>query len=177
MENYDKYGFQDTQKSQDPFKKAVTESDTIELDSNLSPGNTQTDFKDKNSAKNLLDLKRSIKSEGEDLMSNDILTNELQNEGIEVKNGSKSARRSSTIGSFFSFFGDFFTEIQYLWKKEELIDCLDANGNHVKRPKNKIPLKHDPNKSSQMFKKADQEANSKVCDNAKQGINYGFYFN
>ena len=162
MDEFDKYGFKDAPESRDNLKKNTMVSERIELDSNYSEGNTQTELgaKEKASNKNLLDMKKST-----------------ENEEIDIKEDNKPEQKTGIFGNFFGSIGDFFSEIPLLWKKEELVDGFDAHGNPVKRPKNKIPFKNDPNKKDMLFKKVDEEANISVYDNAKKGINYAALFN
>ena len=69
-----------------------------------------------------------------------------------------------------------FHEIPLLWKKEELVEGYDANGNIVYRPKKKIPVKEKNNVDIEKIN-IENEANSAGVDYSTRGINYGVYFN
>ena len=69
-----------------------------------------------------------------------------------------------------------FKEFSLLWKSEELVDAYDANGNLVKRPKNKIPVKSKQNKNDPYEEKIADEVKSSTLNYAQDGINYGALF-
>ena len=64
-----------------------------------------------------------------------------------------------------------------MWKNEELVDAYDANGNLVKRPKNKIPVKSKQNENNPYEEKISDQAKSSTLNYAQDGINYGALFN
>ena len=70
-----------------------------------------------------------------------------------------------------------FKEFSLLWKNEELIDAYDANGNLVKRPKKKIPLKKTQNKNDPIEEKISDDVKSSTLNYVQDGINYGAFFN
>ena len=70
-----------------------------------------------------------------------------------------------------------FKEFSLLWKSEELVDAYDANGNLVKRPKNKIPVKSKQNKNDPYEEKIADEVKSSTLNYAQDGINYAALFN
>ena len=72
---------------------------------------------------------------------------------------------------------DAFKEFSLLWKNEELVDAYDANGNLVKRPKNKIPVKARQSKNDPYEEIISDEVKSSTLNYAKDGINYGVFFN
>ena len=70
----------------------------------------------------------------------------------------------------------YFNEIPLFWKKEELVQGYDANGNIVYRPKKKIPIKETNNVNIEKMN-IENEVNSASVDITTKGINYGVYFN
>ncbi len=70
-----------------------------------------------------------------------------------------------------------FKEFSLLWKSEELIDAYDANGNLVKKPKNKIPLKSKEKTEDQISKNISDDIKSDTLNYAHDNINYGALFN
>ena len=185
MEKYIQYDPHDQQPiSRDPFKKPTIDPQKNEQNNNINECNIyENELKTRN--KNSIPLKSSVKNEGDDLISVKTSVNKAQNsnyenESIEGNENNQSVTKKKKRGIFGKVFhavGDFFHEVQYLWKKEELVECLDAHGNIVKRPKKKIPLKTHVSQKDPESKKVDQVAEENICDNAKQGINYGYFFN
>ena len=76
-----------------------------------------------------------------------------------------------------NWISDAFKEFSLLWKNEELVDAYDANGNLVKRPKNKIPVKSKQNENNPYEEKISDQAKSSTLNYAQDGINYGALFN
>ena len=76
-----------------------------------------------------------------------------------------------------NWISDAFKEFSLLWKNEELVDAYDANGNLVKRPKNKIPVKSKQNENNPYEEKISDQVKSSTLNYAQDGINYGALFN
>ena len=70
-----------------------------------------------------------------------------------------------------------FKEVSLLWKSEELVDSYDANGNLVKRPKKKIPLKKSQNEIDPIEEKISDNAKNETLNYAHDNISYGILFN
>ena len=80
------------------------------------------------------------------------------------------------LGRILEWLNYFFHEIPLLWKKEELVQGYDANGNIVMRPKEKIPIKHR-NTNYIVKNNVENETNTASLDYTTEGINYGILFN
>ena len=181
MDKIVQFEVNEPQASRDPFKKSTMEPKENEQNGNPNENiNYECDMKSRNNA-----LKNTVKNEKEDLACQKISINKskksksrsVPKEVEEDNNKTTTKKKRGIFGKAFHVFGDFFSDIKYLWKKEELVDCLDAHGNHVKRPKKKIPLKNHKSSEDPEFKEADIQAKENIYDNAKLGINYGALFN
>ena len=118
------------------------------------------------------------------------IRNELENkesvrtdltEKDEFESNSNTQISQENKKGFFSrginWISDAFKEFSLLWKNEELVDAYDANGNLVKRPKNKIPVKSKQNENNPYEEKISDQAKSSTLNYAQDGINYGALFN
>ena len=138
-----------------------------------SQGNYNVAFPSK---EKILNSKKNSTLEDEDE------NNDKGHDTIEIKKKSNN-NKSVTIEEKKGFFGKsidlvsyIFHEIPLLWKKEELVEGYDANGNIVYRPKKKIPVKEKNNVDIEKIN-IENEANSAGVDYSTRGINYGVYFN
>ena len=178
MEKCVQYELPEPQASKDPFNKPLTEPKKSEQDKNSNECKvSEFEMKTRNN-------KTLVKSNtSKEFVSIKIPVNKMQNRSktdpMEVQKESEKVTKTNKRGIFgkvFHAFGGFFTEVKYLWKKEELVDCLDANGNHVKRPKKKVTLRNHKSQRSPQFKEFDIKAKEQIYENASKGINYGVLF-
>ena len=88
----------------------------------------------------------------------------------------KKEENKGFFGRSLEWVNYIFHEIPLLWKKEELVQGYDANGNIVMRPKVKIPLKKKQFNNIEK-KNVQNEANMASLDYSTQGLNYGIFFN
>ena len=131
---------------------------------------------DKNmqSENRLINIKNEIESKGSistDLSSAKEIELESNINNIESKN------RKGIFRKGIDWINDTFKEISLLWKKEELVDAYDANGNLVKRPKNKIPYIKKQKENNIEEEKIKDFSKTNTLNFAQAGINYGMYFN
>ena len=131
---------------------------------------------DKNmqSENRLINIKNEIESKSSistDLSSAKEIELESNINNIESKNKKGIFRKG------IDWINDTFKEISLLWKKEELVDAYDANGNLVKRPKNKIPYIKKQKENNNEEEKIKHFAKTNTLNFAQAGINYGMYFN
>ena len=128
-------------------------------------------------------MKKKESKDNEDFVQKEESINEKQNinninlnqENIENKNNKnneKSFFRRSLDWLYY-----YYHEIPLLWKSEELVEGFDANGNIIKRKKNKIPYKENQNNIDINEQKDNNQANLNGANYAKDGIYYGVYFN
>ena len=97
----------------------------------------------------------------------------LTQENIENKNNNEKGFFRRSLDWLYYY----YHEIPLLWKSEELVEDFDANGNIVKRPKNKIPYKENKNNIDITDQKDNNQVNIEGANYAKDGIYYGVYFN
>ena len=97
----------------------------------------------------------------------------LTQENIENKNNNEKGFFRRSLDWLYYY----YHEIPLLWKSEELVEDFDANGNIVKRPKNKIPYKENKNNIDINDQKDNNQVNIEGANYAKDGIYYGVYFN
>ena len=130
---------------------------------------------DKNmqSENRLINIKNEIKSKGS------ISTDLSSAKEIELKSNIniESKNKKGIFRKGIDWINDTFKEISLLWKKEELVDAYDANGNLVKRPKNKIPYIKKQKENNNEEEKIKDFAKTNTLNFAQAGINYGMYFN
>ena len=184
MDKFEQFQVNEPQASRDPFKKSTMEPKKNEQNGNPSENNDY-EFDMKSRKNKTLAMKDTLKSEKEDLACQKTSINKTKKsksrsvpkEVEEDNNNATTKKKRGIFGKTFHIFGDFFSDMKYLWKKEELVDCLDAHGNHVKRPKKKIPLKNHKSSEDPEFQTADIQAKENIYENAKLGINYGALFN
>ena len=120
------------------INKKSRKIDLIKYSRNLN--NIEKDFKSENrliNIKNEIEIKESVQEN-------------LNDEKEETEMNERNNNPQENTKNFFSRIKDSinnaFKEVSLLWKSEELVDSYDANGNLVKRPKKKIPLKKSQNK-------------------------------
>ena len=117
-----------------------------------------------------------------DIKTNDFMNNnEIDKKINQISNNeiiqvAKKEEKKGFLERTMDWLSFYFQEIPLLWKKEELIQGYDANGNIVYRPKNKIPTKEKNNVNIEK-NTIENEANSASVDFTMKGINYGVYFN
>lgn len=102
-----------------------------------------------------------------------------KNSNNNSENGNDNKEQNQKIKNSFinktkNWVSGFWNGIAF-WK-EELVDGLDAHGNHVKRPKKKLPLKKHPSMGDADIQKANNIANRDTIDYANQVISYGAMF-
>ena len=128
--------------------------------------------------RNKLTLKNKAKTKNLDLMKENELieaNNNLNNESNLENN--KKEEKKNIIRRGFDWMNYIIHEIPLLWKKEELVEGYDANGNIVLRPKKKIPTKKIQKQTKYEDIKDENDVNSVGVDYATKGLNYGVYFN
>ena len=140
-------------------------------------------------SRNLNNFEKNIQSENRLInISNEIenkesiLTelDEKENELNYNQNINKNIAHENKKGIFskgLDWINNAFKEFSLLWKNEELVDAYDANGNLVKRPKNKIPFKAHNNINDPYEEKISDQAKLSTLNYAQDGINYGVLFN
>ena len=126
----------------------------------------------KKDSKDTEDFAQKEESLNENQNKNNINLNQENIENKDNKVNEKGFFRRS-----FDWLYYYYHEIPLLWKSEELVEGFDANGNIVKRPKNKIPYKENNNNIDITDQKDNNQANIKGANYAKDGIYYGVYFN
>ncbi len=95
----------------------------------------------------------------------------------KIKNDIKKEEKKGIFRRSLNWFNYIINEIPLFWKKEELIESYDANGNVIMRPKKKIPYKNKQKNVDKEYIKDQNEANFKGIDCLTKGTNYGVYFN
>lgn len=154
---------------------------------NISQNNNRN-YNDNNfleSENRLLSIKNQISKKDskdtEDFVKKEELINENKNivninqEKIEDKNSNEKEKGFFQRGLDWLYY--YYHEIPLLWKSEELVEGFDANGNIIKRPKNKIPYKEKQHNIDITDQKDNNEANLNGANYAKDSIYYGVYFN
>ena len=128
--------------------------------------------------KNKMSKKKS--KDTEDFVKKEEPINDNQNIKVNQQNIEDQNSKTNEKGIFqrsLDWLYYYYNEIPLLWKSEELVDGYDANGNIIKRPKNKIPYKENQNNIDINDQKDNNEANLNGANYAKNGIYYGVYFN
>ena len=143
--------------------------DLIKYSRNLN--NIEKDFKSENrliNIKNEIEIKESVQEN-------------LNDEKEETEMNERNNNPQENTKNFFSRIKDSinnaFKEVSLLWKSEELVDSYDANGNLVKRPKKKIPLKKSQNKINPIEETISDNAKNETLNYAHDNISYGILFN
>ena len=95
------------------------------------------------------------------------------NENIKIE---KKKEKKGFLGRTMDWLNYYFHEIPLLWKKDDLVQGYDANGNIVYRPKKKIPIKEKNDVNIEKIN-IENEVNSTSIDYTTKGIYYGVYFN
>jgi hypothetical protein len=132
-------------------------------------------IKNKNSkedSKNTEDFAQKEESINENQNKNNINLNQENIENENNKVNEKGFFRRSLDWIYY-----YYHEIPLLWKSEELVEGFDANGNIIKRPKNKLPYKENKNNIDITDQKDNNQVNIEGANYAKDGIYYGVYFN
>lgn len=131
--------------------------------------------------KNRVNKKDSKDTEDFDKKEESIYENQNDNNNTINLNQQENKKSNANKKGFFRRSLDwlyyYYNEIPLLWKSEELVEGFDANGNIVKRPKNKIPYKEKQNNIDINNQKDNNEVNLNGANYAKDGIYYGVYFN
>ena len=146
----------------------------------------EKDFKSENrliNIKNEIDIKESVQENLNEEKDEEKI-NEENNNPQENKKNIFSRALESISPKFLNFnfykilwFSNAFKEVSLLWKSEELVDAYDANGNLVKRPKNKIPTKNSKKDIDPVEEKISDNAKSETFNYAHDNISYGALFN
>ena len=105
------------------------------------------------------------------------LNEEKEEKEINEKNNIPQENKKNFFSRVKESINNAFKEVSLLWKSEELVDAYDANGNLVKRPKKKIPLKTSQNKIDPIEEKISDNAKSETLNYAHDNISYGILFN
>ena len=141
--------------------------------------NTSINSNNIQSHKELIQLKQSIKTRDEDeevkVFNRNYKENDVNNNNSLTPKNNKNEGKRGFFSRNFGWLNYLITEIPLFWKKEELVEGYDANGNKVFRPKKKIPTRE---KSITDLEKSDviKESNFTGMDYTKKGMNYGVYF-
>ena len=136
-----------------------------------------------NFEKNIQSENRLINNISNEIENKESILTELDEKENELnynQNINKNIAHENKKGIFskgLDWINNAFKEFSLLWKNEELVDAYDANGNLVKRPKNKIPFKEHKNKNDPYEEKISDQAKSSTLNYAQDGINYGILFN
>ena len=151
------------------INKKSRKIDLIKYSRNLN--NIEKDFKSENRLINIgggIEIKESVQEN-------------LNEEKEEAEMNERNNNPQENTKNFFSRIKDSinnaFKEVSLLWKSEELVDAYDANGNLVKRPKKKIPLKKSQNKIDPIEEKISDNAKNETLNYAHDNISYGILFN
>ena len=95
----------------------------------------------------------------------------------QIPNDTKKEQKKGIFRRSLNWFNYIINEIPLFWKKEELVESYDANGNIIMRLKKKIPYKNKQKNIDKEIIKEQNEANFKGIDCLSKGTNYGVYFN
>ena len=138
-------------------------------------------------SRNLNNFEKNTQSENRlinirnEIENKESIQTELDEKEDELKKDNNNNKNVENKKGIFrkgiDWINDAFKEFSLLWKNEELVDAYDANGNLVKRPKNKIPVKARQSKNDPYEEKISDEVKSSTLNYAKDGINYGVFFN
>ena len=105
------------------------------------------------------------------------LNDEKDEEKINEENNIPQENKKNIFSRALESISNAFKEVSLLWKSEELVDAYDANGNLVKRPKNKIPTKNSKKDIDPVEEKISDNAKSETFNYAHDNISYGALFN
>ena len=118
--------------------------------------------------RNEIENKESVQTDLKE-KEDEINQNESKDEPKENKKG--------IISRGVDWISGAFKELSLLFKSEELIDAYDANGNLVKKPKNKIPYKSKQKTEDEIKKNVSDDIKSDTLNYVHDNINYGALFN
>jgi hypothetical protein len=156
---------------QNNSKKLNENNNYLESENRLLAIKNQMNKKDSKNTKDFIKKEESI-NENENENFNNINLNQQNIEDKSCKTNQKGFLQRS-----LDWLNYYYHEIPLLWKSEELVEGFDANGNIIKRPKNKIPYKENQNNIDINDQKDNNQANLNGANYAKDGIYYGVYFN
>ena len=131
-------------------------------------------------SRNLNKIEKEFSSENSLInINNEIenLNNEKEESELIEKNNIPQENKKNFFSRIIESINNVFNEVSLLWKSEELVDAYDANGNLIKRPKNKIPLKKRQNKIDPIEEKISDNAKIETLNYAHDNISYGILFN
>ena len=151
------------------INKKSRKIDLIKYSRNLN--NLEKDFKSENrliNIKNEIEIKESVQEN---------LNEEKEETEMNEKNNNPQENKKNFFSRIKDSINNAFKEVSLLWKSEELVDAYDANGNLVKRPKKKIPLKKSQNKIVPIEEKISDNAKNETLNYAHDNISYGILFN
>ena len=138
---------------------------------NMNLNNIEKEFSSDNS---LININNEIETK-ESVEEN--LNNEKEESELIEKNNIPQENKKNFFSRIIESINNVFNEVSLLWKSEELVDAYDANGNLIKRPKNKIPLKKRQNKIDPIEEKISDNAKIETLNYAHDNISYGILFN
>ena len=151
------------------INKKSRKIDLIKYSRNLN--NIEKDFKSENrliNIKNEIEIKESVQKN---------LNEEKEETEMNKRNNNPQENTKNCFSRIKNSINNAFKEVSLLWKSEELVDSYDANGNLVKRPKKKIPLKKSQNKINPIEEKISDNAKNETLNYAHDNISYGILFN
>ena len=151
------------------INKKSRKIDLIKYSRNLN--NIEKDFKSENRLINInneIEIKESVQEN---------LNDEKEETEMNERNNNPKENKKNFFSRIKDSINNAFKEVSLLWKSEELIDAYDANGNVVKRPKKKIPLKKSQNKIDPIEEKISDNAKNETLNYAHDNISYGILFN
>ena len=151
------------------INKKSRKKDLIKYSRNLN--NIEKDFKSENRLINInneIEIKESVQEN---------LNDEKEETEMNKKNNNPQENKKNFFSRIKDSINNAFKEVSLLWKSEELVDSYDANGNLVKRPKKKIPLKKSQNEIDPIEEKITDNAKNETLNYAHDNISYGILFN
>ena len=149
--------------------KKIKKFDVSKYTSNLNNFDTITQ-----SDNRLINIKSEI--ENKESVQTDLKEKEDEINKEEINDNLKESKKG-IFSRGVDWINGAFKEFFLLFKSEELIDAYDANGNLVKKPKNKIPFKSKPKTEDQIQKKVSDDIKSDTLNYVHDNINYGALFN
>ena len=139
-------------------------------------------FKDNNSEivqskEELIKMKNKLTLKDEPEIKTIDFNDKEQEQNPQIPKDIKKEEKKGIFRRSLNWFNYIIKEIPLFWKKEELVESYDANGNIIMRPKKKIPYKNKQKNVDKEDIKEQNEANFKGIDYLAKGTNYGVYFN
>ena len=122
----------------------------------------------------LINIRSDI--ENKESVQTDLKEKEDEINQNEVKDVPKENKKG-IISRGVDWISGAFKELSLLFKSEELVDAYDANGNLVKKPKNKIPYKSKQKTEDEIKKNVSDDIKSDTLNYVHDNINYGALFN